>query len=93
MKQHDIDFDEIPKYIGKRRGDRRDYKQYDIPGVLTWMCDQLPHDCTDVQLTVCGKIPAWMWMAITCELRDRVDALYYTTPQMADSVLIFEVSE
>ena len=89
MKQYEIDFDELPEYIGKQRGNRKDYKKNDIDAVLHWMCEQLPHNLVDVQLTVSGKLPAWLWMCITCELRDRVDELWYTTPQMADSVCIF----
>ena len=93
MTEIDIDFDELPEYIGKRKGIRRDYKVYDMPAIINWMYSQLPQNCGNVDLTVSGKIPAWMWMLITCELINTVSSLSYTTAQMADGVLIFKHEE
>ena len=91
MKSIELDFGDLPDSIGKRKGNRRDYKNYDKPYVKHWISEQLRMKGDKLSVTVSGKIPGWMWSVITVELYKNGDVaeMWYTTPQMADSVLIF----
>jgi len=91
MKEIDLDFNELPEDVGKRKGDRRDYKKNDKPYVRHWITEQLRMKGDNLSVTVSGKIPGWMWAVITVALYEngQVHEMLYTTPQMADSVRIF----
>lgn len=91
MKDIELDFEDLPENIGKRKGNRRDYKVHDKPFVRHWIAEQLRLKGDNLSVTVSGKIPGWMWAIVTVELyeNESVDEMLYTTQQMADSVLVF----
>lgn len=91
MKEIELDFEDLPENVGKRKGIRRDYKAYDKPYVRHWIAEQLRMKGDNLSVTVSGKIPGWMWAVVTVALyeNDNVYEMLYTTPQMADSVRIF----
>ena len=63
-----VNFDKLPKDIGKMGDGRRLLNPDDMPKILRHMSDQIGVN-TDIVI-LCGYLPAFMWIQIGAELMD-----------------------
>lgn len=84
-----IDMDRLPKDIGVLRegpGRKRMYGVEDVEEIIAWILGKLPHEATEIPVSVLivGKMPAWMAMSIQHLLDqcEQVVKVRYNYPNM-----------
>ena len=96
MKQIEIDFDELPAYIGKTSTFdkfgvtrvRRDFKAPDAQAVRHFISEYIRgHVISELTITVSGKLPAWLWLHIGDELKEAGSLIWTSSGAVADIVI------